>query len=206
MSTKTILEEAAGEIVEKKSRFIAHLIHAETEAEAEAFLAAEKKKYYDARHHCSAWILDGDPVLERSNDDGEPSGSAGRPMLEVLKGADLTNVCVVVTRYFGGTLLGVGGLVRAYSGAVKAALENADRVEVFSGISLLVTSDYNDEGRLSYYFRQRDAIILNTVYNERVTTELLLPENEVEGAIRKIQDLTNGRATVQEAGRKQTYI
>ena len=206
MSTKTILEEAAGEIVEKKSRFIAHLIHAETEVEAEAFLAAEKKKYYDARHHCSAWILDGDPVLERSNDDGEPSGSAGRPMLEVLKGADLTNVCVVVTRYFGGTLLGVGGLVRAYSGAVRAALENADPVEVFSGISLLVTSDYNDEGRLSYYFRQRDTIILNTVYNERVTTELLLPENEVEGAIRKIQDLTNGRATVQEAGRKQTYI
>lgn len=195
---KTIFGEAEGEITEKKSRFIAVLAHAENEEEAEQFLAAQRKKHYNARHHCSAFIVGNEPEIIRSNDDGEPGGSAGRPMLSVLQGEELHDTIAVVTRYFGGTLLGVGGLIRAYSGAVKAALENASYRMVSEGVPISVRSDYNDDGRLKYFFRQQDILILDTAYGADVETTIILPEEMCEGIIRRMSDLTSGRAKAEK--------
>ena len=122
---KTVYEGGEGEIVEKKSRFIATVRPVETEEEALAFIEEMKKKYWDARHNCSAYVLGEQQELMRCSDDGEPSQTAGKPMMDVLTGAGLTNVAVVVTRYFGGTLLGTGGLVRAYTQAAKEGLADA---------------------------------------------------------------------------------
>lgn len=195
---KTIFGEAEGEITEKKSRFIAVLAHAENEEEAEQFLAAQRKKNYNARHHCSAFIVGNEPEIIRSNDDGEPGGSAGRPILSVLQGEELHDTIAVVTRYFGGTLLGVGGLIRAYSGAVKAALENASYRMVSEGVPISVRSDYNDDGRLKYFFRQQDILILDTAYGADVETTIILPEGMCEGIIRRMIDLTSGRAKAEK--------
>ncbi|MDO4478423.1 MAG: YigZ family protein [Lachnospiraceae bacterium] len=203
-SRKTIVGTAVGEIVEKKSRFIAELAHVENEAEAEAFLAAQKKKYYDARHHCSAFVVGSDFEIVRSNDDGEPGGSAGRPMLTVLQGEELHDVIAVVTRYFGGTLLGVGGLIRAYSGAVKAALENAVYREVRQGFPVKVTANYNDDGKLKYMFRQQEILIMNTVYGADVETTIVLDPEAVDRVMAAVTDLTAGRA-VMEKGEAMAY-
>ena len=124
-----LLNECTGEFEDKKSRFLARMVPVRTEEEAALILEQERKKYYDAKHHCSAFILEaeaGGMPLMRSSDDGEPQGTAGRPMLEVLRGADLRGVVVIVTRYFGGTLLGTGGLIRAYTAAVQDALRFDD--------------------------------------------------------------------------------
>ena len=125
---KIIEYGGGGEIVEKKSRFIARVQATESEEEAAAFIEAEKKRYWDARHHCYAYILGEQGQTVRYSDDGEPSGTAGRPILEVLTGSGVRNVTLVVTRYFGGTLLGTGGLVRAYSGCVAENLNSAEKV------------------------------------------------------------------------------
>ena len=195
---RTVFGEASGEITEKKSRFIAALKHVESEAEAEAFLSEQKKKYYDARHHCSAFVVGRSPEIVRSNDDGEPGGSAGRPILSVLEGEGLHDTIAVVTRYFGGTLLGVGGLIRAYQGAVKAALENAVFIERRTGRQLIVKASYNDDGKLKYQFRQKERIILSTDYGQDVTTVILLSPDEVPAVIKEITDLTGGRAVIEE--------
>ena len=127
---KILLKGGEGEIVEKKSRFIATLFPVHSEEEAAAFIESMKKKYWDARHNCSAFVLGERAQVTRCSDDGEPSGTAGKPMLEVLLGAEVRNAAVVVTRYFGGTLLGTGGLVRAYTQAVQAGLENCTVAEM----------------------------------------------------------------------------
>lgn len=131
------------ELVEKKSRFIATVRPVESEEEAAAFIEEMKKKYYDARHNCSAYVLGSKAQLTRSSDDGEPSGTAGRPMLEVLLGSGIRNVAAVVTRYFGGTLLGTGGLVRAYSGVLKEALEKCETARQHFGVRFKIRADYN---------------------------------------------------------------
>ena len=127
-ASKILYEGGQGEIVEKKSRFIANIFPVTTEEEALEKITAMRKKYYDARHNCSAFVIGSKGELTRSSDDGEPSGTAGRPMLEVLTGSGIRNIAAVVTRYFGGVLLGTGGLVRAYSGAVKMALEQCETI------------------------------------------------------------------------------
>ena len=137
---KTIYKGGIGEITEKKSRFIATIRPAKTEEEALAFLEEMKKKYWDARHNCSAYVLGERQELLRCSDDGEPSQTAGKPMMDVLTGAGLTNVAAVVTRYFGGTLLGTGGLVRAYSAAVQEGLKNSRIITKYLGTRLLVAS------------------------------------------------------------------
>ena len=135
---QTVYEGGTGEIVEKKSRFIATVRPVETEEEALAFIEEMKKKYWDARHNCFAYVLGERQEIMRCSDDGEPSGTAGRPMLEVLLAEEIRNVAVVVTRYFGGTLLGTGGLVRAYSQAVKAGLENCVTGVMRQGVEILL--------------------------------------------------------------------
>jgi len=193
---KTIYHGASAEITEKKSRFIGAVSHAESEAEALAFLESQRKLYYDARHHCSAFLTGNGSETVRSNDDGEPGGSAGRPILSVLEGAGLHDTVCVVTRYFGGTLLGVGGLIRAYTSAAKEALKAAVMIEKFRGEVTAVTTDYSSDGKLKYLFAERKIPVLKTEYGSSVTTRLLVPEDECEGLIHLITETTGGRAEI----------
>ena len=147
---KALYRGGEAELVEKKSRFIATTFPVNSEEEAISFLEAVRKKYWDATHNCSAYVIGRNQELQRCSDDGEPNGTAGRPMLEVLLGEGIHNMAVVVTRYFGGTLLGTGGLVRAYSGAVKAGLRNSVLVEKRLGIRLQVDTDYSGIGKIQY--------------------------------------------------------
>ena len=139
---KTVLEGGTGEIIEKKSRFIATVRPVRNEEEALAFLEEMRKQYWDARHNCYAYSVGRNREYTRCSDDGEPSGTAGRPMLDVILGEDIYNIAVVVTRYFGGVLLGTGGLVRAYSKAVQEGLSESLLIEKKKGISLKITTDY----------------------------------------------------------------
>lgn len=191
---KTIYRGGMGEIVEKKSRFIAAVAAVSTKEEAEEFIASRKKEHWDARHNCSAYIIAGPVDQIHSSDDGEPSGTAGKPMLEILQKEGIKNVCVVVTRYFGGTLLGTGGLMRAYQAAVKEGLTNSVLIEKRKGIMAEITVDYNDVGKLQHFFAANQVRILDTTYEEQVQMEILLPYNEKQVLEEKLVDITNGKA------------
>ena len=145
---KVILENKTAEIVEKKSRFIANVSYVTNVDDAEARLSEIRKKYYDAKHNCFAYIIGKTGDIMKSSDDGEPQGTAGHPMLDILKGEELTNCIVIVTRYFGGTLLGTGGLVRAYSDAVKEALKNASLSYLYEGYIVNFDIDYDEYGKI----------------------------------------------------------
>ena len=143
-----------GEIIEKKSRFIASIRKVESEEEAASFIEEIRKRYYDARHHCNAFVIGTRGEMTRCSDDGEPSGTAGRPMLEVLLGSEIRGIAVVVTRYFGGTLLGTGGLVRAYTQAVQEGLKNCPTAMMKYGKRIQVDTDYNGIGKILYFMGQ----------------------------------------------------
>ena len=155
---KIVFEGGQGEIVEKKSRFIATVAPIETEEEALAFIEKMKKKYWDARHNCYAYVLGQNQELMRFSDDNEPQGTAGKPMLDVLLGEGVHYTVVVVTRYFGGTLLGTGGLVRAYSGAVQAGLAASTLADKNCGVPLTIGTDYTGIGKVQYLLAQRKYI------------------------------------------------
>lgn len=163
------------ELVEKKSRFIATVRPVESEEEAAAFIEEMKKKYYDARHNCSAYVLGSKAQLTRSSDDGEPSGTAGRPMLEVLLGSGIRNVAAVVTRYFGGTLLGTGGLVRAYSGVLKEALEKCETARQHFGVRFQIKADYNAVGKIQHILASRNIAAEDSVYAADVKMTVIAP-------------------------------
>ncbi len=193
-SYRVLLQGGEGEIVEKKSRFIATVRPCTTEEEATAFIEEMKKKYWDARHNCSAMVIGSRGELTRCSDDGEPSGTAGRPMLEVLLGEGIRNIAVVVTRYFGGTLLGTGGLVRAYTQAVQAGLKHSVVGRMRLGRSLSVRIDYNGVGKIQYLLGQRGITPADTIYAADVCFELLVPVEVVEGLEKEIIEATAGRA------------
>ncbi len=193
---KVLLEGGMGEIVEKKSRFIATVRSCETEEEATAFVAEMKKKYWDAKHNCSAMVIGNRGELTRCSDDGEPGGTAGRPMLEVLLGENIRNVAVVVTRYFGGTLLGTGGLVRAYTQAVKEGLAQCRVGKMRFGCELTLTTDYNDIGKILYLLGQRGLEPVNSDYTDIVTLEILIPAEEEETLRKEVTDATSGKAVI----------
>ena len=195
---KTVYEGGTGEIVEKKSRFIANVRPVETEEEALAFIDEMKKKYWDARHNCSAYILGERQEQMRCSDDGEPSQTAGKPMMDVLDGAGLTNTAVVVTRYFGGTLLGTGGLVRAYSAAVQEGLKNSRIITKYWGTELLVGTDYNGIGKLQYLFGQRQIPILDAEYTDQVQFTVLVPVSRVQEIRKAVTEATSGQASMEE--------
>lgn len=188
-------EGGVGEIMEKKSRFIATLKPVGSEEEATAFIHETKKKYWDAKHNCSAFVI-GENGLTRCSDDGEPAGTAGRPMLEVLTGAGLTDVCVVVTRYFGGVLLGTGGLVRAYQSAVKEGLSQCVVVTRIPGSVYTVETDYNGAGKLQYLFGKEDVIVKDSEYGAGVIFTIVLKEEQEQEILTKITDLTGGSAGI----------
>lgn len=197
---KALFMGGEGEIVEKKSRFIATTMPIKTEEEALAFIEAMKKKYWDARHNCSAFVIGKNYERTRCSDDGEPSQTAGKPMLEVLLGEGIHDMVVVVTRYFGGTLLGTGGLVRAYTAAVKAGLAASVIVTKQPGVRLKIRTDYNGIGKLQYICGQLEIPILDTEYTDIVATELLVPES-LQGMLeKKVTEATNGKAVISEEG------
>lgn len=189
-----------GEIVEKKSRFIATVIPICSEEEALAFIEQQKKQYWDASHNCSAYTLGLHHELARCSDDGEPAKTAGRPMLDVLLAEDIHNVCVVVTRYFGGTLLGTGGLVRAYQAATKAGLEQSLIITKRLGIPVTIDTDYTGVGKLQYIVAQMDLVIQETLYTDAVRMTVLTPEDACQAFQKKVTEATSGKAvlTVQD--------
>ena len=189
---------AQAELVEKKSRFIATIRPVSSEEEAVAFIEEMKKKYYDARHNCSAFVIGSKGELTRSSDDGEPSGTAGRPMLEVLTGSGIRNIAAVVTRYFGGVLLGTGGLVRAYSGAVKMALEQCETITRRYGVQMLIKTDYNGVGKIQYLLGSKDVVIQDSVYAADVQMTVLVPIEEYDRLCKELVEATNGRVGLEE--------
>ena len=183
-----------GEIVEKKSRFIATVCPVETEEAAVAFINEMKKKYWDARHNCSAFVIGERQEMTRCSDDGEPAQTAGRPMLDVLLREGITNAAVVVTRYFGGVLLGTGGLVRAYQAATQAGLVASKIIEKCQGTKLVIHTDYNGLGKLQYLFGQQKLAILNTEYAADVVMTVLVPSGQKDMIYKSVVEQTNGSA------------
>jgi uncharacterized YigZ family protein len=193
---KILYRGGEAEIVEKKSRFIATIRPVESEEEANAFIEEMRKKYWDARHNCSAWVIGDRGQMSRCSDDGEPAQTAGRPMLDVLLGAGVRNICVVVTRYFGGTLLGTGGLVRAYSSAVQEGLKASVIVEKKLGRKLVITTDYTGLGKIQYTAAQENLTILDTQYTDQVVMTLLVPVASVDRIQKLLTEKTNGKAEI----------
>ena len=166
---KTINENVSAEIVEKKSKFIANIFYVETVEEAEEKVKEIKKKYFEARHNCFAYsVFTKDGIVNRFSDDGEPSGTAGGPMLNILNSKELTNLVVIVTRYFGGILLGTGGLIRAYTGATQEALAQIKEVTKDLGLEVVLTTTYPDLEKMKYYLKQNEIEVTNVEYNEEV--------------------------------------
>ena len=196
LSYNVIAADAEGYYEDKKSRFLAVIHPVSDEQEAAEFISSIKKKYYDARHNCYAMIIGPGKEFQRSSDDGEPAKTAGAPMLEVLSGADLTNVVAVVTRYFGGTLLGTGGLIRAYQGALKDALENATIQKVVYCADISVNIPYPDQGSVSYYLETQSIVVMSTEYKEDVTYHIRVRDPEADQVIKRITDITQGRAVI----------
>ena len=195
---RTVYEGGEGEITEKKSRFIATVHPVECEEEALAFLEEMKKKYWDARHNCYVYSIGMNREFTRCSDDGEPSGTAGRPMLDVILGEDIYNVAVVVTRYFGGVLLGTGGLVRAYSKAVQEGLAASKVILKQKGIALKITTDYTGLGKIQYIAGERNIPVLDSEYTDKVVMKLLVPVQDVGSVQKAITEGTNGRAGIEK--------
>lgn len=197
MSYRVIYQGGVGEIIEKKSRFIATIKEVESEEEATAFINEMKKKYWDARHNCSAFVIGANQELTRCSDDGEPAQTAGRPMLDVLLKEGVTNVAVVVTRYFGGVLLGTGGLVRAYQKAVQEGLANSQIIEKRNGFLLYINTDYNGIGKLQYLFAQKEIAIMGSDYGVDVRMTVLVPLERKEEIEKAVIEHTNGTAALE---------
>lgn len=190
---KTIKQFGESEIIEKKSRFLGKIKLVETEAEAIAYIESIKKQHWDARHNCFAYVIGANAETVRCSDDGEPSGTAGKPMLEVLQNQQLRNVAVVVTRYFGGVLLGTGGLVRAYTQATQEAIEKAGICTMTFVSVLTVQTDYNAIGKIKYVLAQEEILVLNEEYAADVIVTMAVPATKEEQIVKMITEVTNGK-------------
>lgn len=192
--SRIILRGGSAEIVEKKSRFIAVLSPISDEQEAADFLAAQKKQYWDARHSCHAYVIGAHNEITHCSDDGEPSGTAGKPMLAVLTGADLRNCIAVVTRYFGGVLLGTGGLARAYTCAVQEALKACETGIREEGVKITIRTGYSQSGAVSYLLASGGYPVLRTDYSDSVTTSVLVPMESAAALKKAVIQRTSGQA------------
>lgn len=191
---RTIKQSGEHELEVKKSRFLCALARVTDEAEAREFVQQRRKLHHDARHHCSAFVLGDLGEVQKSSDDGEPAGTAGVPMLEVLRHHEITNVVAVVTRYFGGVLLGAGGLVRAYSGAVSAALEHVGTVERRPVRTVTTSVDYLVAGKLDNELRSAGYQVVDTEYQDVVRFHVHVPVPEVESFRTWLAEITGGTA------------
>lgn len=192
----TIEKNVETEIVVKKSKFITNIFYISTNKEAEEKIKEIKKKYFDARHNCFSYrVVENDNIIEKASDDGEPSGTAGGPMLNILQKNNLANILIVVTRYFGGILLGTGGLVRAYSDALLEALEKTQKVKIVSGLELEVTLSYNNFENFKYYCKNHEINIISTNYNENIVCKI---DMELEKKVEFDRDYENKRLNLME--------
>ena len=199
----TIKENSYDEFVEKKSTFITHLVRVTSEEEAREFIQKMKKKHYDATHVCSCYVVGDNNEITRTNDDGEPSGTAGAPMLDVLVKNEIKNVCATVIRYFGGTKLGTGGLVRAYGGGVINALKNATLVERKDALEIRLELDYSLNGKIEYEIEKTNFIVNNLEYTDKIIYTIYVMEEDYDSFQSWIANLTNGQFKILSTNEKQ---
>ena len=191
-----VKEGAEGIYEEKKSRFIAKVYKTDNESEAGSYIEEARKKYWDARHNCYAYVIGNNNEITRCSDDGEPSGTAGKPILEVITRMGVHNCLIIVTRYFGGTLLGTGGLVRAYTDASVAALNNSRLATQVQGVRYVITTDYTGAGKIQYGMASLNAIIDDTEYTDKVTMKVVIEKEREKLLIDTVTEITNGRAVI----------
>ncbi len=191
-------EGGEGYYEEKKSRFLAACYRIENEEDAAGFIEAAKKKYWDARHNCYAYVLGANNELMRFSDDGEPSGTAGKPILEVLTARGIHNCLIIVTRYFGGTLLGTGGLVRAYQKSSIDAVDNSILARRTKGSRITISTDYSSAGKLQYAAQQNGWMLTDTIYAADVSLVLEVPMPERERVVKEAVQITSGKAVINE--------
>ena len=200
---RTIYQDGTGEYVEKKSRFIANVFSITSEDDAIAKIEQIKKKHYDARHHCFAYSLCGTPAILRFSDDGEPSGTAGKPILEIITTNELFHTLIVVTRYFGGTLLGTGGLVRAYTAAAKEGLANSVIIDKYLGNVFTFKTDYSLLGKIQYLFGMNQISVLDTNYQEDIFFKILLPLDIQNKITKELTEISDGSIITEK--QEETY-
>lgn len=196
----TVAGAAESETEVKRSRFLARVRRTESEDGAREFIEVTRREFWDARHHCSAFVLGAHGEITRSNDDGEPAGTAGAPILQAITGRELSDVVVVVTRYFGGTLLGAGGLVRAYGDTAAQALDSAGVVRRVPAITVLVTAGVADAGRLENALRGRDIGVLDVEYAETVRMTVTVPAHREVELRQAVAEFTHGTGDVELTG------
>lgn len=197
MKYKIIYAGGEAELIEKKSRFISTVVPVRSEEEALGFIESMRKKYWNATHNCFAYVIGERDELQRCSDDGEPGGTAGKPMLDVLLGEGIHHVAVVVTRYFGGTLLGTGGLVRAYSAAVQAGLASSQIITRITGFKLQITTDYTGLGKIQYILGEQKIQVLHAEYTEKVVLETLIPEDRMDVVRENLTEGTSGQVVME---------
>lgn len=196
----TITSAASAELIEKKSRFIAQALPVDSEDAARAELTAIRTAHHDARHHVYAWVIGANAQIMRSSDDGEPAGTAGRPVLETIKKAELTNVMLVVTRYFGGILLGVGGLTRAYGKAAQMALDAVGKVAKIPAVKYAVSLDYALLGKVETYLRTQQVELIDKVFAEKVCLLCAIKESIIPKVKEDLNDISNGTVRLDDLG------
>jgi len=192
----TVLKAGNGVYEEKRSRFISWVYPVSNEDEALKIISELRKKYWDARHHCYAYVIDGSARIQKFSDDGEPSGTAGLPILEIIKKKDLTNVLVVVIRYFGGILLGASGLVRAYGKAALEGLLDARIITKRQCLNIILNVDYHIYGKIQNYINSNKLPVRDTKFTDRVQIELIVEEEKKELFQKELDDITGGNADV----------
>lgn len=198
---KTVRSTGSKEIVIKKSRFIGHVMPVETEESAIAFIEEMKKKHWNATHNCSAYMIGERDEIQKQSDDGEPSGTAGKPILEVIRNQGLKNVAIVVTRYFGGIMLGAGGLIRAYTDGAVAAIEAGDSITRVLHREVFVELDYTWLGKVENELRSRNTRMGETMFADKVTLTCLPLNQEKDIFIEWMVDLTQGQSVITEGER-----
>ncbi|PRT77446.1 YigZ family protein [Streptococcus anginosus] len=206
MEFRTIKEDGQVQEEIKKSRFICHIKRVTTEDEARNFIQAVKKEHYKATHNCSAFILGERSEMKRSGDDGEPSGTAGVPMLGVLENHQLTNVCAVVTRYFGGIKLGAGGLIRAYAGSVALAIKEIGSVHIKEQLGLRLTLSYSQYQELPNFLKAKQLQEQDTAFTDQVQTTIFVDKDDKDSVIESLIELFNGKIDIVEQGLRKVEV
>ena len=206
MEFRTIKEDGQVQEEIKKSRFICHAKRVYSEAEARDFITAIKKEHYKATHNCSAFIVGERSEIKRTSDDGEPSGTAGVPMLGVLENHNLTNVCVVVTRYFGGIKLGAGGLIRAYAGSVALAIKEIGIIEIKEQAGIAIQMSYAQYQEYSNFLKEHNLMELETTFTDQIDTIIYVDKEEKENTKAALVEFFNGKVTLTDQGLREVEV
>ena len=206
MEFRTIKEDGQVQEEIKKSRFICHAKRVYSEEEARDFITAIKKEHYKATHNCSAFIIGERSEIKRTSDDGEPSGTAGVPMLGVLENHNLTNVCVVVTRYFGGIKLGAGGLIRAYAGSVALAVKEIGIIEIKEQAGIAIQMSYAQYQEYSNFLKEHNLIELDTNFTDQVYTMIYVDKEDKENIKAALVEFFNGKVTLTDQGLREVEV